>query len=51
MCAQALSLAFSHVRGHLRVSRVLLDGPRKRRDCLESIFNVSDYYVIVEVLA
>ena len=27
------SRAFSHVRGHLRVSGVLLDGPRKKRDC------------------
>ena len=27
------SRAFSHARGHLRVSRVLLDGPRKKRDC------------------
>ena len=25
-----LSRAFSHARGHFRVSRVLLDGPRKR---------------------
>ena len=25
--------AFSHARGHLRVSGVLLDGPRKKRDC------------------
>ena len=25
--------AFSDARGHLRVSRVLLDGPRKKRDC------------------
>ena len=24
---------FSHARGHLRVSGVLLDGPRKKRDC------------------
>ena len=27
------SRAFSHARGHLRVSGVLLDGPRKKRDC------------------
>ena len=26
--------AFTHARGHLRVSSVLLDGPRKKRDCL-----------------
>ena len=26
--------AFSHARGHLRVSAVLLNGPRKKRDCL-----------------
>ena len=26
------SQAFSHARGHLRVSGVLLDGPRKKRD-------------------
>ena len=25
--------AFNHARGHLRVSGVLLDGPRKKRDC------------------
>ena len=25
--------AFSHARGHLCVSGVLLDGPRKKRDC------------------
>ena len=25
--------AFSHARGNLRVSGVLLDGPRKKRDC------------------
>ena len=25
--------AFSHARGHLRVSGGLLDGPRKKRDC------------------
>ena len=25
--------AFSHARGHLRVSGVLLDGPRKKKDC------------------
>ena len=25
--------AFSHARGHLRVSGVLVDGPRKKRDC------------------
>ena len=25
--------AFSHARGHLRVSHVLLDGPRKKRNC------------------
>ena len=24
---------FSHARSHLRVSGVLLDGPRKKRDC------------------
>ena len=28
------SRALNHERGHLRVSRVLLDGPRKKRDCL-----------------
>ena len=28
------SRAFSHSRGHLRVSGVLADGPRKKRDCL-----------------
>ena len=28
-----VSRAFSHARGHLRVSGVLLDGPRKKRDC------------------
>ena len=27
------SRAFSHARGRLRVSRVLLDAPRKKRDC------------------
>ena len=27
------SRAFSHARGHLRVSGVLLDGRRKKRDC------------------
>ena len=27
------SRAFSHARGHLRVSHGLLDGPRKKRDC------------------
>ena len=27
------SRAFSHARGHLRVSGVFLDGPRKKRDC------------------
>ena len=27
------SRAFGHARGHLRVSGVLLDGPRKKRDC------------------
>ena len=27
------SHAFSHARGHLRVSGVLLDGPRKKRGC------------------
>ena len=27
------SRAFNHERGHLRVSGVLLDGPRKKRDC------------------
>ena len=27
------SLAFSHARRHLRVSGVLLDGPRIKRDC------------------
>ena len=27
------SRAFSHARGHLLVSGVLLDGPRKKRDC------------------
>ena len=35
-CTRALALsgeAFSHARGHLRVSGVLLDGPRKKRDC------------------
>ena len=31
-----LSRAFSHPRGHLRVSRVLLDRLRKTRDCLYS---------------
>ena len=31
--------AFSHARGHLRVSGVLLDGPRKERDCSLSITN------------
>ena len=30
------SCAFSHARGHLRVLGVLLDGPRKMGDCLES---------------
>ena len=30
------SRAFSHARGHLRVSDVLLDGPRKKRDCSKS---------------
>ena len=29
----ARARAFSHARGHLRVSGVLLDGPRKKRDC------------------
>ena len=28
-----LSHTFRHTRGHLRVSHVLLDGPRKKRDC------------------
>ena len=28
--------AFSHARGHLRVPGVLLDGPRKKRDCSQS---------------
>ena len=28
-----LSHTFGHTRGHLRVSHVLLDGPRKKRDC------------------
>ena len=27
------SRAFNHERGQLRVSGVLLDGPRKKRDC------------------
>ena len=27
------SRVFSHARGHLRVSRVLLNGPRKKKDC------------------
>ena len=27
------SRAFGHARGHLRVSRVLLDGPRIKGDC------------------
>ena len=27
------SRAFIHARGHLRVSGILLDGPRKKRDC------------------
>ena len=27
------SRAFSHAPGHLRVSHVLLEGPRKKRDC------------------
>ena len=31
------SRTFSHARGHLRVSGVLLDGPRKKRDCSQSI--------------
>ena len=31
--AARLSRSFSHARGHLRVSGVLLDGPRKKRDC------------------
>ena len=31
------SRAFSHARGHLRVSGVLLDGPRKERDCSQSM--------------
>ena len=30
------SRALGHARGHLRVSGVLLDGPRKKRDCSES---------------
>ena len=30
------SRAFSNRRGHLRNSRVLLDGPRKKRDCSQS---------------
>ena len=30
--ARLPSRAFSHARGHLRVSGVLLDGPRKKRD-------------------
>ena len=30
------SRAFSQARGHLRVSGVLLDGPRKKRDCSQS---------------
>ena len=28
--------AFSHARGHLRVPGVLLNGPRKKRDCSQS---------------
>ena len=32
------SRAFSHARGHLRVSGVLLDGQRKKRDCSYSKF-------------
>ena len=31
--SRAPPVAFSHARGHLRVSGVLLDGPRKKRDC------------------
>ena len=27
------SRAFIHARGHLRVSGIFLDGPRKKRDC------------------
>ena len=27
------SRAFSHARGYLRVPRVLLDEPRKKKDC------------------
>ena len=30
---RAVSLFFSHTRGHLLVSVVLLDGPRRKRDC------------------
>ena len=33
------SRAFSHARGHLRVSDVLLDGPRKKRDCSSSLLH------------
>ena len=32
----ASSRAISHARGQLRVSGVLLDGPRKKRDCSQS---------------
>lgn len=31
------SRAFSHGRGHLRVSLVLIDGTRKKGDCSKSI--------------
>ena len=45
------SRAFSHARGLLRVSNVLLDGPRKKRDCSKSIcqgaLNINDSTVVI----
>ena len=38
-----VSRAFSQARGHLRVSRVLLDGPRKKRDCSLSKPLINDF--------
>ena len=38
-----VSRALSHARGHLRVSRVLLDGPRKKRDCSLSKPLINDF--------
>ena len=39
------SRAFSHARGHLRVSGVLLDGPRKKSDGSQSRKNAHTIFV------